>query len=59
MPHTYAELDEIEIEFRETLIVLARKHNLTRAETLDIYTRLVYERLLLMAKYMLREERGE
>lgn len=58
-PHTYDQLDEIESEFRQTLVALGRQYQLTRAETLDIYTRVLSDRLRLMAKYMLREERGE
>jgi hypothetical protein len=59
VPHTYEELDQIESEFRDALMRLQRTHNLTRAETLDILSRVIYERLRVMAKYMLKEERGE
>jgi hypothetical protein len=55
----YQRLDAIEAEMRQAMIRISRVHNLTRAETLDLYTRVLSDKLLLISKYMLKEEYGE
>jgi hypothetical protein len=55
----YQRLDAIEDEMRQAMIRISRVHNLTRAETLDLYTRVLSDKLLLISKYMLKEEYGE